>query len=112
MYSANRLQRWATILSGYNLEIKYRKTTSFEQPDGLSRLIANYRTPMEETVIANIAIEKDIRSIPADSIRNIPIAADEIRHESVEDSVIRKAMKYVQKKWPTSPVQGELPFDV
>ena len=28
-YSANRLQPWATILAGYNFEIKYRKTTDF-----------------------------------------------------------------------------------
>ena len=107
-YSANRSQRWATILAGYNFEIKYRKTTDFGQADGLSRLIANHQTPMEETVISNRAIEKDIRSILTDPIRNIPVTADEIRHESVKDSVIRKAMKYVQKKWPASPVQGEL----
>ena len=81
MYSANRLQRWATILSGYNFEIKYRKTTSFEQPDGLSRFIANHQTPMEKTVIANVAIEKDIRSTLTDSMRNITVTADEIRHE-------------------------------
>ena len=107
-YSANRLQRWATILAGYNFEIKYRKTTDFGQADGLSRLIANHQTPTEETVIANIALEKDIRSILADSIRNIPVTADEIRHESKKDAVIRMAMNYVQKKWPASPVQGEL----
>ena len=107
-YSANRSQRWATYLAGYNFEIKYRKTTDFGQADGLSRLIANHQTPMEETVISNRAIEKDIRSILTDPIRNIPVTADEIRHESVKDSVIRKAMKYVQKKWPASPVQGEL----
>ena len=63
---------------------------------------------MEESVITNIATEMDIRSILADSIRNIPVTADEIRHESAKDTVIRKAMNYVQKKWPASPVQGEL----
>ena len=61
---------------------------------------------MKESVIANIALEKDIRSILADSIRNIPVTADEIRQESAKDTVIRKAMNYVQKKWPASAVQG------
>ena len=60
------------------------------------------------SVIANIANEKDIRSILADPIRNIPATVDEIRHESAKDAVIRKAMNYVQKKWPAPPVQGEL----
>ena len=91
-YSANCLQRWATILAGYNFEIKYWKTTDFGQADGLSRLIANHQTPMEESVTTNIATEKDIRSILAGSIRNIPVTADKIRHESAKDVVIRKAM--------------------
>ena len=69
---------------------------------------ANHKTQMKESVIANIGIEKDIRSILADSIRNIPVTADEIRRESAKDAVIRKAMNYVQKKWPAPPVQGEL----
>ena len=54
-YSANRLQPWATILVEYNFEIKYRKTTDFGQAVGLSWLIANHQTLMEESVIANIA---------------------------------------------------------
>ena len=53
---------------------------------------ANHQTQMKESVIANIALEKDIRSILADSIRNIPVTADEIRQESTKDAVIRKAM--------------------
>ena len=31
-----------------------------------------------------------------------------IHHESAKDPVIRKAMNYVQKKWPAPPAQGEL----
>ena len=59
---------------------------------------ANRRSPMEETVITNISIEKDIRSIVADSILNIPVTGEEIRYESARDSVIKKAMIYVQRK--------------
>ena len=59
---------------------------------------ANHQTQMEESLIANIAIEKDIRSIIADSILNIPITANQIRHESAKDPVIRKAMNFVQRK--------------
>ena len=44
-------------------------------------LSQNYQTPMEETVIANVAIAEDIRSNLTDSIPNIPATADEIRHE-------------------------------
>ena len=48
---------------------------------------ATHQTQMKEGVIANIAIEKDIRSILADPIRNIPYTADEIHHESAKDAV-------------------------
>ena len=44
---------------------------------------ANTQTPMEETVTANKAIEKDIRSILADSMGNIPVTANEIGHDSL-----------------------------
>ena len=55
----------------------------------------NHQTQMEESVFANISVEKDIQSILADPIRNIPVTADEIHHESSKDAVIRKAMNHV-----------------
>ena len=71
-----------------------------------TKMNANHQTKMEESVIANIVIEEDIRSILGDCIWNIPVAADEIRLESAKASVIRKAMYYAQKKWPAPPIQG------
>ena len=47
---------------------------------------------MDENLIANIEIELYMRNFLADSIRNIPISTDVIRHESAKDSLIRKAM--------------------
>ena len=69
---------------------------------------ANHQSQIKETVTANVIIEKDIRSIIAHSIRKIPITTDVIRQELAKDSVIGKAMNYVQRKWPAPPVQGEL----
>uniref|UniRef100_W6NBQ2 RNA-directed DNA polymerase n=1 Tax=Haemonchus contortus TaxID=6289 RepID=W6NBQ2_HAECO len=40
VYSANRLQRWATMLLNYNFAIEYVNTKDFGQVDALSRLIA------------------------------------------------------------------------
>ena len=87
-----RISTYSTILAECNFEIRYRKTTDFGQADGLSWLIANYETPMEQTVIANIAIERDTRSIMAEFIRNIPVRANEILLWSAKDSVIKKAL--------------------
>nr|VZI23548.1 unnamed protein product [Spirometra erinaceieuropaei] len=79
VYSASRLQRWATILLGYDFDIRYCRTTDFGQADALSRLISNQQEPEEDTVIAAISIEDDVRRQLSDAIRDRsvpePIAA-------------------------------------
>ena len=42
VHSANRLQRWAAALLGYDFKIEYRKSKDFGQADALSHLIACY----------------------------------------------------------------------
>ena len=39
-HSTNRLQRWATVLLGYDFRIQYQCTENFGQADALSRLIS------------------------------------------------------------------------
>ncbi|BHF84819.1 hypothetical protein SprV_0902797100 [Sparganum proliferum] len=86
VYSASRLQRWATILLGYDFDIR---TTDFGQAYALSRLISNQQEPEEDTVIAAISIEDDVRRQPSDAIRGIPVTAADIRHATEQDPVLR-----------------------
>ncbi|EPB79084.1 hypothetical protein ANCCEY_01837 [Ancylostoma ceylanicum] len=60
VYTANRLQRWAATLLGYDFSIQYRSTTSTGQADALSRLIASQPTTDEDRVIAAISVDADI----------------------------------------------------
>ncbi|BHF79495.1 hypothetical protein SprV_0702261500 [Sparganum proliferum] len=89
VYSASRLQRWATILLGYDFDIRYCRTTDFGQADALSRLISNQQEPEEDTVIAAISIEDDVRRQLSDAIRGIPVTAADIRHATEQDPVLR-----------------------
>ncbi|KAM3175724.1 hypothetical protein ACTXT7_007962 [Hymenolepis weldensis] len=57
---------------------------------------------MEETVTASISLEKDVYCLQADSIPDISVEAVEIKPGSEENSVTRKAMKFVKTKWPSS----------
>lgn len=63
---------------------------------------------MEETVIESVSIEKDMCSIPSDSVRNIPVLNAKIKHTAVEDSVTRKATKFVKTQWPSSSLKWDL----
>nr|VZI09128.1 unnamed protein product [Spirometra erinaceieuropaei] len=61
VYSASRLQRWVTVLFGYDFEIRYCRAADFGQTDALSRVISNHLEPEEDTVIASVSIEDDVR---------------------------------------------------
>nr|VZI45520.1 unnamed protein product [Spirometra erinaceieuropaei] len=108
VYSASRLQRWATILLGYDFDIRYCRTTDFGQADALSRLISNQQESEEDTVIAAISIEDDVRRQLSDAIRGIPVTAADIRHVTEQDPVLRQAITYVQTCWPTTTLAGGL----
>ncbi|BHF79687.1 hypothetical protein SprV_0702280900 [Sparganum proliferum] len=87
VYSASRLQRWATILLDYDFDISYRRTTDFGQADTHSLLISNHREPEEDTVIAAISIEHCVRRQLSDAIRGIHVTAADLRHATELSSV-------------------------
>ena len=107
VHSANRLQRWATILLGYDFEIQYRRTEDFGQADALSRLIGGHQQSEEDTVIASISIEDDMRRQLSDAIRAIPVTADDIRSATESDQLLLQAISYVNVRWPNT-VTGEM----
>uniref|UniRef100_A0A1I7XH92 RNA-directed DNA polymerase n=1 Tax=Heterorhabditis bacteriophora TaxID=37862 RepID=A0A1I7XH92_HETBA len=92
--SANRLQRWATMLL-------YRATTSFGQADALSRLIETQqesRSP-EETVIA--AVDADIVAEFESHIRTLPITATQIQKATRNDKLLSRIMEFtIEGNWP------------
>jgi transposase InsO family protein len=108
VYSANRLQRWATILLGYDFTIQYRHTEEFGQADGLSRLINNHHVEQEDTVIAAISMENDVRRLLSDAVRGLPVTAADVRRATDSDPVLKQTIAYVQTKWPKGPFSGEL----
>ncbi|CAH8597340.1 unnamed protein product [Dicrocoelium dendriticum] len=106
-YSASRLQRWAVILLGYDFEIRYCRTQDFGQADGLSRLISKHAA-VEDTVIAAVTVEDDVRYQLSNAIRSLPITAADIRRATAQDPVLQKAVTYVQTCWPNTTLSGEL----
>ncbi|MGL5708694.1 MAG: RNase H-like domain-containing protein, partial [Aeromonas sp.] len=100
VHSANRLQRWATILLGYDFEIQYRRTQDFGQADALSRLIGDHQHLDEDAVIAAVSVENDVRSQLSDAIRAIPVTASDIRNATSADPLLQQVIHYVTDHWP------------
>ena len=78
-HSANRLQRWALVLLGYNFDIQYRRSEDFGQADALSRLISNHSTTDDDAVIATISMEDDSSAtLLANAVRALPVTAEDV----------------------------------
>lgn len=65
--AANRLQRWAVILSMYDYTICYRKGSEMRHADGLSRLPLDNPTGVEEISINSV------------SLNNFPLQIDNVK---------------------------------
>ncbi|EFO97163.1 hypothetical protein CRE_03461 [Caenorhabditis remanei] len=102
IYTANRLQRWATILMNYNFSIEYINTKDFGQVDALSRLISDQMQQREETEEVVIAhIEGDIICSLDRVCDQLPVTVDIIRSETHRDKLLMKVMECIRSgKWP------------
>ncbi|PIO77140.1 hypothetical protein TELCIR_00790 [Teladorsagia circumcincta] len=99
VYSANRLQRWATMLLNYDFAIEYVNTKDFGQVDALSRLIASHSSAPEDYVIANVDV--DVTAEFIENCRQLPVSTETIRTATKDDHVIKKVIDYTKSgKWP------------
>ena len=78
-HTANRLQRWGTILLNYNFKMKYLPSNKFGHANGLSRLIPKYRESLEDTVIASVRSEGELKIFICNSIRELPMTLEQIK---------------------------------
>ena len=78
-YTANRLQRWGTILLNYDFEMEFLPSKRIGHADGLSRLIPKYTEPLEDTVIASLRSEYDYSKVLCNTIKELPVTLDDIK---------------------------------
>ena len=101
--AAARMQRWSLILSAYDYNIEYRKSTDHANADALSRL-------------------PDASSQPGDEMHDFPIHqvsfADElsvlakyISEATRKDPILSKVVEYTQNGWPIKVTDDQyMPF--
>ena len=87
-HTANRLQRWGTILLNYNFDMEFLTSKNLGHADGLSRLIPKYQDQLDDTVIAALRAEKTYKNTLCKVIRELPVTLEEIIQEAEKDEFI------------------------
>lgn len=100
VHTANRLQRWAIILIGYDFAIKFIGTDDFGHADILSRLIADRPPSQEDIIIANITAGEEVNIIEGELSSFSPVSFDTIRAETLKDDTLTVLKEYTTSKWP------------
>lgn len=98
VYTANRLLRWCTILLNYNFRLEYLPTKKIGHADGLSRIIPTKTEPLEDSVIAALRHEEDIRTVLCCTVRNLPVTLQEIKNEAINDEFIKETKAKIAEK--------------
>ena len=63
----------------YNFKMEYIPSKELEHADGLPRLITKFTKPFEDTVIALLRLENEIKNILFNTVSELPITLDKIR---------------------------------
>uniref|UniRef100_A0A914HFX2 RNA-directed DNA polymerase n=1 Tax=Globodera rostochiensis TaxID=31243 RepID=A0A914HFX2_GLORO len=109
--TANRLQRWALILLGYDFDIEYQNTLEFGQADALSRLISKTPLPDDEIVVANTIANSEKETLNA-VVKQFPITSEELVEAVQQDQMFQNVLKFIRTQWPNNKSMSEdiLPF--
>ena len=78
-HTANRLQRWGTILLNYDFDMEFLPSKKLGHADGLSWLIPRTGESLEDSVIASLRSERDYSSILFNTVKELPVTLDDIR---------------------------------
>ncbi len=94
--TANRSQRWAIYLMGYNYNIRFKPTQSHANADALSRLPVG----PDESFIDEDAIQ--INFIQNQLPEQWPLKANEIVTATTADPILHLVKKFTLTEWPCS----------
>ena len=98
IYTANRQLRWGTILLNYNFKIEYLPSKQISHADGLSRLVPKYSESFEDTLIAVLRTDCEIKNMIANTIKELPVTLLEIKSEAMNDDFITNIKQKITAK--------------
>ena len=103
VYTANRLLRWWTILLNNNFKIDFLTSKSICKADSLSRLIPQNTEVFEDSIIATLRTNCEIKNMIANTVKELPVTLADIKRESREDEFIQSIKNKIHNKDPNVP---------
>ena len=103
--AANRLARWALMLSQYQYTVEYRQTKDHGNADALSRLPSGADTQFDEK--ESNADTDSICTIKTIGLQLNPRDPGVLQKDTAKDSVLSTVMRYTREGWPLGKIQKE-----
>ena len=91
-------KRWGKILLYYNFKMVYLLSNKFSHADGLSRLIPKYKEPLDDTVIASLQNECELKITLCNSVWELPVTLDQIKQEALHTEYINRIKTKILEK--------------
>ena len=88
VYTANRLLCWSTILLSYNFKIEYLSSKNICHAHGLSRLVPKNTEVFEDSIIATLRTNCEIKNMITNTIRELPVTLADIKREALKEDFI------------------------
>ena len=98
IHTANRLLRCGTSLPNYSFKIEYLPSNQISHADGLSRLVPKYSELFEDTIIAALRTDCEIKNMIANTIKELPVTLLEIKSEAMNDDFITNLKQKITAK--------------
>ena len=98
IYTTNRLLRWGTIFLNYNFKIEYLPSKQIIHADRLSRLVPKYSEPFEDTIIAALRTDCEIKNMIVNTIKELPVTLLEIKSEAMNDDLFTNVKQKITAK--------------
>ena len=81
-----------------NFKIKYLPSKQISHAYGLSRLVLKYSEPFEDTIIAALRTDCEIKNMIANTIKELPVMPLEIKSEAMNDDFITTIKQKITAK--------------
>ena len=89
-HTANRLQRWGTILLNHDFKMVYPPPNKFVLADGLSRLIPKIQRTTGSLCYCFTSIQSEWKITICNLVRELPVTINRIKQEAFRDEYINQ----------------------